>query len=324
MQLPYTTLDIFTNTRYTGNPLAIVRVPSNLRPHLTEAQKLAIAAEINLSETVFLHDVKDGEDWADYDIFTPRARMSFAGHPTIGTALYLSTLHKSNDHAFTGIRKIKTVAGLVPFDFWPPSTSTSLGTASVAIPHDVHIHAHRLPHPNPTSGLKAAAGEEADRTVPLVSIVKGMAFNLVPFHDLDALGAVTSGLLPVDEVFRGAYLDRGSGWDVGYMGTFYYVDLGWEDIDGDRRVVRTRSIGTREDPGTGSASCALCCYLALVQGKEGEEKVEFHLTQGVEMGRRCDIFVSVVRTEDGKGIQEVRLRGEAVKVMEGVLSVGED
>jgi PhzF family phenazine biosynthesis protein len=67
MQLPFTTLDIFTSTRYAGNPLAIIRVPAHLRAHLSEDQKQAIAAEFNLSETVFLHDVREGEEWADYD-----------------------------------------------------------------------------------------------------------------------------------------------------------------------------------------------------------------------------------------------------------------
>jgi predicted PhzF superfamily epimerase YddE/YHI9 len=269
--------------------------------------------------------------------------MSFAGHPTIGTAIYLSTLQQNAETSalFKNIQKIKTITGVVPFESSAPTTKGpregqgqaqhSLGTAQVSIPHNVHIHSHRLPH------LDLSANPHEENTVPLVSIVKGMTFNLVPMKDLAALGRVSQGLLPIDQVFDGKWLDKGSGWDVGYTGTFYYVDLGWEDIafeDGDRdsgegrrrRVLRTRSIGTREDPGTGSASCALCCYLALIQNEagEGERRVEFHLTQGVEMGRRCDIYVSVLRTPDGRGIEEVKMSGEAVKVMEGVLGVGED
>jgi predicted PhzF superfamily epimerase YddE/YHI9 len=41
----------------------------------------------------------------------------------------------------------------------------------------------------------------------------------------------------------------------------------------------------------------------------------------VEMGRRCDIFVDVVMKESGEGIEDVRLSGQAVEVMEGSLSV---
>ncbi|TBU65126.1 hypothetical protein BD310DRAFT_914116, partial [Dichomitus squalens] len=75
-------------------------------------------------------------------------------------------------------------------------------------------------------------------------------------------------------------------------------------------------IGTAEDPGTGSASAALCCYLSLLEGREkGVGPFEYHLVQGVEMGRRSDIFVQVQRTEDGSAIRSVNLKGTAVKVM---------
>lgn len=192
----------------------------------------------------------------------------------------------------------------------------------IQVPHDVHIHKHRLAHPFPS--LSGSLFESPPDTVPLVSIVKGMAFNLVSMKDVEALGKPTSDLLPISDVFKGQYLDKDSGWDVGYTGTFYYCDLGWEDTsDGLKiRALRTRSIGTIEDPGTGSASCALACYLALQ--KSAQKEVGFHLTQGVEIGRRCDIYVKVTKTDDGKGIEGVKLRGSAVKVMQGTLEVGED
>ena len=60
--------------------------------------------------------------------------MSFAGHPTIGTAIYLSKCKEQGE--FEGIEKLRTVAGVVPFDFTSPSTSSqskSLGTAEVAV-----------------------------------------------------------------------------------------------------------------------------------------------------------------------------------------------
>lgn len=56
-QLSFATLDIFTDTRFKGNPFAIVQIPSNLR--LEQDRKQAIASEFNLSETVFLHHGND-------------------------------------------------------------------------------------------------------------------------------------------------------------------------------------------------------------------------------------------------------------------------
>ncbi|KAJ4376438.1 hypothetical protein N0V83_001722 [Neocucurbitaria cava] len=315
MQLQFTTLDVFTSTRYLGNPLAVIRVPSSLRTHLTEHQKQKIAREFNYSEVTFLHEPAAAEDVADFDIFTPLSRMSFAGHPTIGTALYVA----QHAGAYPGIKKLRTVAGVIPFEY-----DDVVKRATVGIPHDVHVHQKRLAHPYaPATDLNKAI-------VPIVSIVKGMAFGLAQVADLEALGAVAKPLVDPATRFNREHLDKGSGWDVGYTGTFYYVDLGFEegssekeddkgDDSGSVRRFRTRSIPIYEDPGTGSASAALCCYIALTERARGVNR--FHLTQGVEMGRQCDIFVSVRMREDGEGVEEVKLSGTAVEVMEGSLTV---
>jgi predicted PhzF superfamily epimerase YddE/YHI9 len=292
MHLLFTTLDVFTTTRYVGNPLAVIRVPASLRSSLTEAQKQKIAREFNYSETTFLHEPAKGSDIAEFDIFTPVSRMSFAGHPTIGTALYVA----SHINVYPGVKKLRTVAGVIPFIHED-------GKAKVEIPHDVHIHQKLLLNPL-----------TKEQTVPIVSIVKGMAFGLAKLPSLEVLASMTSPLVPATDRYKPSlFLDVGSGC-VGYTGTFYYVNLGDE---ANVRCLGTRSIPQHEDPGTGSASAALCCYIALQEGKEAV--MRFHLTQGVEMGRQCDIFVSV-RMEDGE-VKGVELSGEAVEVMEGTLTV---
>jgi predicted PhzF superfamily epimerase YddE/YHI9 len=308
MQLHFTTVDVFTKDRYVGNPLAVVRVPASLRSQLSEHQKQRIANEFNLSEITFLHEATPEEpEIADYDIFTAQSRMTFAGHPTIGTSVYLAT------HAATypTVKRLRTIAGVIPFEY-----NKELGTSTVGIPHDVYFHKDRLlPHPLPESN-----GSDSPR-VPLVSIVKGMAFNLIRMKDLDALAVPTQGLLPLAKLYKGEHLDKGSGWDIGYTGSFFYADLGYDDKERGVRQLRTRSLGSREDPGTGSASCALAAYLSLTE--DGERKRKFHLTQGVEMGRRCDIYVEVVLKEGGKEVEGLKMSGAAVEVMEGVLTVGE-
>lgn len=299
MRLDFTTLDVFTSTPYVGNPLAVIRVPASLRDQLTESQKQKIAREFNLSEVAFLHQPAANSDTADYDIFTPLARMSFAGHPTIGTAIYVA----KNVAWYPGVKKIKTVAGLIPFEYVEPS-----GRATVSLPHDVYTHQKRMMHPI-----------EKTESVPIVSIVKGMAFGLCRIPDLEALSHIKGPLIPSETRYERTLLDAGSGWDIGCTGTFYYVDLGQDPEDDNVRLFRTRSIPQHEDPGTGSASAALCCHLALTGGAKGTAR--FHLVQGVEMGRRCDIFVDVIMTVDGEGIADVKLSGQAVEVMEGSLNV---
>ena len=153
-----------------------------------------------------------------------------------------------------------------------------------------------------------------------------MTFILVPVGSLENLGSFTQPVLP-GGVSSGYthLLDANAGFDVGFIGTFYYCSLGVErDVSGGSKVrlIRTRMLYGAEDAGSGSASAALCCYLSLLEGKEkGIGPFAYHLVQGVEMGRRCDIFVDVQRTEDGSAIQSVNLKGSAVKVMEGMMEV---
>jgi len=148
-----------------------------------------------------------------------------------------------------------------------------------------------------------------------------MAFGLCKLPNLEVLGSHTGPLIPAEDRYKAQSLDVGGGWDVGSTGSFYYVDLGCDTDAQDEqvRLLRTRSIPAFEDPGTGSASAALCCYIALTEGRKGQ--VMFHLVQGVEMGRRCDISVDLQMKEDGSGVENVELSGTAVEVMEGSLTI---
>ena len=312
MQLSFITVDVFNQSRYSGNQLAIVRVPVALRDKVTEEHKLQIANEFNLSETVFLHDVSSATDSiADYDIFGSHQRLAWAGHPTIGTAIFVMDYARSD---FPNVSSLRTpLAGLVPYAFAPEAR-----TVTASVPHNVHIHQTRLPH---NLASKDATPESAT-DVPMVSIVKGMTFILAPLADLDALASVKAGLVPVEEVHKGLNLD--SGWETGYIGTLYYCDVTNEygTQDPKQRFLRTRMLSARsEDPGTGSASSALGAYLALQEPAEIGNGFEYRLTQGVEMGRMCDITVTVEKTADGKEIQKIGLQGSAVKVMEGTLDI---
>jgi trans-2,3-dihydro-3-hydroxyanthranilate isomerase len=86
MQIPFITVDVFTDRKFGGNPLAVVPDGSAL----TGAQMQAIAGEFNLAETTFVLPPQDSAHTAQVRIFTPRAELQFAGHPNIGTAFVLA------------------------------------------------------------------------------------------------------------------------------------------------------------------------------------------------------------------------------------------
>ena len=73
----FATLDVFTDTRFEGNPLALVQVPKGSA--ITQEQKLKITREFNFSETVFLHEDVGDADGRRLDIFMTFGEIPFAG-----------------------------------------------------------------------------------------------------------------------------------------------------------------------------------------------------------------------------------------------------
>ena len=90
MALKLHTLDVFTERRFGGNPLAVVHDADAL----DGKQMQMIARELNLSETVFLLKPANPAHSAKVRIFTPGRELPFAGHPTIGTAILLAELRE--------------------------------------------------------------------------------------------------------------------------------------------------------------------------------------------------------------------------------------
>ena len=82
------TLDVFTSTRFEGNPLAVFTDGDGLSDNAMQA----IAREMNLSETVFVQKPTEDRALARLRIFTTREELKLAGHPVIGTWFLLAEL----------------------------------------------------------------------------------------------------------------------------------------------------------------------------------------------------------------------------------------
>jgi predicted PhzF superfamily epimerase YddE/YHI9 len=78
-----------------GNPLAVFADGAEVPPE----RRQAVAADLGLSETVFVDDRERGE----VRIFTPAVELDFAGHPAVGAAWLLE-----------GVETLRTQAGDVP------------------------------------------------------------------------------------------------------------------------------------------------------------------------------------------------------------------
>lgn len=298
-ELSFVTLDVFTQRRFAGNPLAVVSIPNG--QDVTTEQMQEIAREFNLSETVFLHEgSKTGNGLTEWRvrIFMTDHELPFAGHPTIGTACYaLGTLA---NNASKG--RLLCKAGPIEVDY-------GSGLAKASIPHNVHIHKQAVFSEEDVYRLQPNLSGKALGGIDIVSPVKGMTFVCVGLLDLETLGLVeTTGVKPMPQ------LD--DEWNFGFAGSYFYVHTGESRVDGDRKVqLRTRMLeGTLEDPATGSAACALSALLAM---KRKKSKVSFEITQAVEMGRQSDIGVCVALNGDRASVKSIELSGSSVRVMSG-------
>lgn len=330
----FVTLDVFTDTRFLGNPLAIVIVEHSERAALERTDgpdtKSLIAREFNLSETVFLF-LRPGETLSAPDrsspereiaIFTTEKELPFAGHPTIGTAYFI--LHHLG---WDFITTLLPPAGPIII------TPSAGGHVTARIPHDVHLHSrtlrslYELGDAAITTQIQSALHKDetirnAELDAPIFSIVKGMTFLLVALPSLESLAKVAiTNRLDLNNYI--SLLDAGS-WGHGFVSRYYYVPLSppGPGEDGTRtEALRTRMVDLGiEDPATGSAASCLTAYRTLQQ--TDVDQVRYFVTQGVEMGRRSEIVVDIVvgAAEGGaRLLQEVRLGGSAKFVMSGDL-----
>src|ERR1700761_5497947 len=178
-KLDFVTLDVFTTTRFAGNPLAVVKIPAG--QDVSTQQMQTIAREFNLSETLFIHEKKTNQEgipeWR-VRIFVTTAEIPFAGHPTIGASCYaLGTLA---DNASKG--RLICNAGTIEVDF-------GNGVAKAQIPHNFRHHTQHPPvidaayalHPS----LKQAS--KPPKSIDVASPVDGMNFICIELPDLETL-----------------------------------------------------------------------------------------------------------------------------------------
>src|SRR4051795_9424777 len=115
MSYRYFICDVFTDTRFGGNQLAVLPDAQGL----SDRQMQQVPREFNFSETTFVFPPEAGHT-RKVRIFTPTTEIPFAGHPNVGTAFVLATAGEFGaiDPALTVTFEEK--AGLVPVAIQKP------------------------------------------------------------------------------------------------------------------------------------------------------------------------------------------------------------
>jgi trans-2,3-dihydro-3-hydroxyanthranilate isomerase len=293
-------LDVFTRTPLTGNPLAIFTDGRGL----TDQEMQAIAREMNLSETTFVlprEPQVESEEGKRVRIFTVEEELPFAGHPTLGTALYLFNIRSSSADEIV----LDLNVGKIGVRFSTDSTDRSNRLAG-----DVFGEMRqRDPEFGPTLSRDDVAGvlrggtEQIASEWPSQIVSTGLPFAIVPIRDAEAL----TNLKP-DLVRAGALLE-GTGARF-----CYFIS---PEREGWREVCARMFFYGGEDPATGSAAGCAVSWMVRHGIAKSDEQILIH--QGVEARRPSEIFVRATR--EGEKITNVRVGGYAVEVLRGTVSL---
>jgi len=294
MKLQFTTVDVFTDRQFGGNPLAVVTDAQGLS---TERMQ-AIAAEFNLAETTFVLPPKDPTHTAEVRIFTPKAEMPFAGHPNVGTAFVLARLGK-----VTGDRLVfEEKAGLVPMDIH--RENGVVVATRLAAPQQLNLGETVAPEIVASAvGLKPAdiVGQ------PIVAST-GNNFLFAEVRSRDVLKAA---LCNNDAFARHLPMTR-------TVGVHLYVHAKEHGVEIQSRMFAPL-YGVPEDPATGSANITLIGLLAH-NAKEKDLVLSKTIGQGFDMGRPSILQASAEKK--GGKVVATYIGGRCVPMMSGVIDLG--
>jgi len=297
MNYRFYTCDVFTETRFGGNQLAVLPQADGL----SKQQMQQIAREFNYSETSFVFPPKSGHT-RHVRIFTPAREIPFAGHPNVGTAFVLATTGQ--------LGKIKSSS--VTFEEEAGLVELTISTA------DGKVIACEL-----TAPQNLSVGEKV--STQLVADAIGINPNdIVTDTHSPQLASVGLPFIFV-EVRERSVLERArinmKGFEAlaatGLMPDVYFYVRSNDDFDIRARMFAPLD-GVPEDPATGSANCTLGGLLAHYN-KEADGSFTFRIAQGVEMGRPSTLIARAEKK--GNVIETTRIGGASVLVTEGTIRV---
>lgn len=297
MKRRYVVADVFTDTPFLGNPVAVVLDAEGL----STAQMQQIAAEFGYSETTFVLPPEEAANTARVRIFTPTREIPFAGHPNVGTAFVLARFAATSGEILPETLLFEEVAGLVPVRLINEQGATT--GAELLVPEALSCRSQVSPELVAACLSLDAQHINTHVHPPLVASV-GLPFLVVELDSRDALRRCVPNLqgfraiLPLD----------------GAVSIYAYT----LDTESDAQCdVQARMFTPRmtEDPATGSATAAMTALLASLHGKT---TLALRVSQGVDMGRASMLYSGF---DASSGTLVVRVGGKCVMTMEGTIAL---
>lgn len=297
MRYRYFICDVFTDTRFGGNQLAVLPEAGGL----SDRQMQQIAREFNFSETTFVLPPEAGHT-RRVRIFTPTAEIPFAGHPNVGTAFILATADELGPIDGSITVTFEEKAGLVPISIqrregriWCELSAPQRLSLGKVIPVEMVAAAVSL---NPDAVVTRTHQ-------PRVASV-GLPFVMAELADRSALERARVNMTGIDAIAA-----------EGVMPDIHLYTRSADEFDIRARMFAPLD-GVPEDPATGSANCALAALLGH-HDEAANGSFQWRIAQGVEMGRPS-VLEARAEKRDG-AVVGVWIGGASVLVSEGLIEV---
>jgi trans-2,3-dihydro-3-hydroxyanthranilate isomerase len=297
MRYRYFICDVFTDTRFGGNQLAVLPEASGL----SDRQMQQIAREFNFPESTFVFPAEAGHT-RKVRIFTPATEMPFAGHPNVGTAFVLATAGEFGPIEESVTVTFEEKAGLVPISIQKHDGRI---WCELSAPQRLSLGKAFSPEML-AAAVSLAPGDFVTRTHPPQVASIGLPFIIAELKDRGALERARTNIPGLEAIAA-----------EGVVPDIHLYTLSGDDFD-----IRARMFapfdGVPEDPATGSANCALAALLTQHKA-ERDGAFRWRIAQGVEMGRPSTLEA---RTEKRDGeVVGTWIGGASVLVSEGFIEV---
>ena len=295
MKYPFHIVDVFSSTPFGGNQLAVLPKAAGIS---TEGMQ-KIAREFNFGETTFVLPKNDPANTCRVRIFSPRAELDFAGHPTVGTACAL--VMKEKERFGDPIRlTLEENIGPVTVDV-AQRDGALYGTLTLS----AKVETSTDP-PSPTDLAAVLSIDTAEvRQVFFAGV--GLRFCFAQLKSNEAVDRAT-----INRSAWAATLSRA--WSPHIF--FFAGNL----QDGGKLYARmwAPALGVDEDAATGSACAALVGVMAS-KLDFGGTAYRLSIEQGVSIGRRSEIEAEA-RKSDGV-VTSVSVGGPTAHVASGEIDV---
>ncbi|MBM4125603.1 MAG: PhzF family phenazine biosynthesis protein [Nitrospira sp.] len=296
--------DVFTDQPFGGNPVAVVPDATGL----TDQELQQIAREMNLSETVFVLPPEDPVAVAKVRIFTPTQEIPFAGHPVVGAFFVLGTLGRVPLKEPIARLFYECNIGLFPVEVHSDKREITRVIMSQPKPQFLGAVEPITDLFEVANVLGLAKGVITGTKLPVEVVSTGLPVMIVPVRTLTAVRSIVPDAAAITDLCA----------RYGANGMMVFTTMTVEEASTVHTRMFASPIGVLEDPATGSASGALGAYLVQYGVVEVGPTTEIIAEQGYEVERPSRIVIQIESDDDA--IQEVKVGGQAVMVVEGTLT----